>query len=496
MLQEETLARKFVKKWFWLYIFTFLIAPLWYVIKMTLSRDLTVEEVGMIYGVISFVTLLWIYNDLGFTESLNFFLPKHIVNKDFGKAKHLLKITFLLQIVSSITIASLLYFWAPWLAENYFHTDRVTSILQIAWLYFIGINIIHISTVLFTVSQDVKLQKLTEFTRMGVTAVWTLILFFADSGNLNSYMWIWIGWIVAGMIFSFSFSYYRYYKPYFKNESSVLDKQERKEFIKYAGATLLTSNIGNVLSQIDMQLIIFLLGSAATGFYSNYLSLMNIPFMFISPILAFLFPVISELHGRSDNKSMTLIHERFSLYLSIIGIWVGFFLLQFWESLAVVFFGEAFRTSWYVLMFSAPFLIFNLLTQVNFQLLAWTGKVGSRMKILAITIPINLVLNLIFIHLFEVSWAALAVGLSWIPLWFMSHLATKKHHGQFRFPTLLKNMSLAAVSYGLLFFIIPHINPSLILILGIAVLVNLIIFSVGNKHLLQEAFDTIKRNRY
>jgi len=123
------------------------------------------------------------------------------------------------------------------------------------------------------------------------------------------------------------------------------NNEERKEFIKYAGATLLTSNIGNVLSQIDMQLIIFLLGSAATGFYSNYLSLMNIPFMFISPILAFLFPVISELHGRSDNKSMTLIHERFSLYLSIIGIWVGFFLLQFGESLAVVFFGEAFRTS-------------------------------------------------------------------------------------------------------------------------------------------------------
>lgn len=495
MLQEETLARKFVKKGFWLYIFTFLIAPLWYIIKMTLSRDLTVEEVGMIYGVISFVSLLWVYNDLGFTESLNFFLPKHIVNKNFGQAKHLLKITFILQIVSSSTIATVLYFGAPWLAEHYFHTEKITTILQISWIYFIGINIIHISSVLFSVSQDVKFQKLTEFMRIGTTAIWILLLFFTNSGSTISYMWAWIWGIIIGMIFSFSFAYIRYYKPYFLSEQSIVDKKEQKEFIRYASATLLTSNIGTVLSQIDMQLIIYFLWSAATGFYSNYLSLMNIPFMFIAPILGFMFPVISELHGRSDINKMRVIHERFSLYLSIIGIWIGVFLFQFGKELAVVFFSESFRTSWYILMFSAPFLIFNLLTQANFQFLAWTGKIGARAKILIITIPINLFLNLIFIHLFEVSGAALAVGLSWIPLWYMSHRATIEYHGVFQYTVIWKNILLAWISY-LTITIIQSILSSYIIILGIAVFINLVIFSAGNKLMLQEAWDTIKRNRH
>lgn len=76
---DETLADKFVKKGFWIYFFTFLIAPLGYMTKVMISRDLSVEEVGMIYGVMSFLTLLSLYNDLGCTESLNYFLPKHIV---------------------------------------------------------------------------------------------------------------------------------------------------------------------------------------------------------------------------------------------------------------------------------------------------------------------------------------------------------------------------------------------------------------------------------
>ena len=46
---DETLADKFVKKGFWLYFFTFLIGPLGYFIKVIISRDLSVEEVGMIY---------------------------------------------------------------------------------------------------------------------------------------------------------------------------------------------------------------------------------------------------------------------------------------------------------------------------------------------------------------------------------------------------------------------------------------------------------------
>jgi stage V sporulation protein B len=496
MLQEETLARKFVRKWFWLYLFTFLIAPLGYIVKMVISRDLSVEDVGVIYGVISFVTLIGVYNDLWFTESLNFFLPKYIVNKEIGKAKYLLKLAFFAQGISSVIIAAFLFFLAPWIAEHYFHHEAVSTVLRIAGLFFIGINILHISTTLFTVTQDVKFQKMTEFIRMASTAIGTIILFLSDTGNTENYMWIWVSGVFLSMIFAFFFAYHRHYRDNFLSIESSLTRAERNEFIRYAGATLLTANIATILSQIDMQLIIFLLGAAATGYYSNYLSLMNIPFIFIAPIIGFLFPVISELYGRSDKLKMRLIHERFSLYFSIIGVWISFFLLQFGEELAVTFFGNAFELSGYILMFSAPFIIFNLMNQVNFQILAGTGQIGTRARILAIAIPINLVLNLVFIHTHMISWAALAVGLSWIPLWYMSHRATREYHGNFSLPTFFKNIILAASTYGTLhLFFLSFSIPSNLVVLCIAVLLNLIIFSAWNKLLLREMWETIQKNR-
>ncbi len=62
---DETLAQKFVKKGFWLYLFTFLVAPLSYVIKVILSRDLdSAHDFGLFYGIISLITLLSALNDL------------------------------------------------------------------------------------------------------------------------------------------------------------------------------------------------------------------------------------------------------------------------------------------------------------------------------------------------------------------------------------------------------------------------------------------------
>jgi hypothetical protein len=38
----ETLSQKFVRKGFWIYLFTFLIGPLGYLIKIIISHDLSV----------------------------------------------------------------------------------------------------------------------------------------------------------------------------------------------------------------------------------------------------------------------------------------------------------------------------------------------------------------------------------------------------------------------------------------------------------------------
>ena len=491
----ESLAQKFVNKWFWLYFFTFFIWPLGYLVKVLITRDLSVEEVGMLYGTLSFVILLSTYSDFGCTDSLAYFLPRHIVKKEYGKAKYLMQIVFLSQIITSITIYSILFFLAPWLSIHYFKAD-ISDLLKIAWLFFIGINLLHIATAFFTSVQDTKLQKWTELVRIWATAIGTCILFFWDFWSLEKYLIVWIGWLVIGILFSTIYMVKKYYIPYFWAVPAVKDSSLRKAFFSYALATLLTANITMILSQIDMQLIIYFLWARDVGFYSTYLSLIGIPFFILTPIIGFIFPVISELSGRWEEQKIQELVLRFWKYFGIIGIWTWVFLFQFSETLSIFFFWERFRESWEILAFSAPFIMFNFLIQISFQVLAGTGHIRKRAEILAIILIINTILNIILIPLLGTKWAALAVSLSWIPLYYMWAKATKLSLPIFGDKEWYKNLGVALFTFSILFFILKSKVFSIHSIdLILAILLYMIIFIVTNLSMIQDMISTIKNVR-
>ncbi len=492
---QESLSQKFVNKWFWLYLFTFFIWPLGYFIKVLITRDLSVEEVGMLYGTLSFVIILSTYSDFWCTESLSYFLPRHIVNKEYGKAKYLIHVVILTQITTSLVIYTILFYLAPWLSIHYFKAD-ISELLRIAWLFFIGNNLLHISLAFFTSVQDTKLQKWTEFVRIGVIAIGTAILFFWDFGNLEKYMMIWLLWLIISIIFSMIYAIKKYYIPYFWSLPATKDTVLLKAFFLYSWATLFTANITIILSQIDMQFIIYFLGARDVWFYSTYLSLIGIPFILLTPIIWFLFPVISELSGRGEEHKIQELVSRFWKYFGIIGIWTWVFLFQFSEILSVFFFWEKFRESWEILAFSAPFIMFNLLIQISFQVLAGIGKIRKRAEILAIILVINITLNLILIPLLGTKWSALAVGLSWIPLYYMSTKATNLAIPLFGDIGWYKNLGASLATYTLVFSLLKsgdYFPFSLEIIL--AIITYMTIFSLTNLRMIQEMLSTIKNVR-
>jgi O-antigen/teichoic acid export membrane protein len=108
--QHNSLAEKFLKKGFWLYLFSFIIAPMGYIIKIIISGELTVSEVGILYGIISLITMISAYNDLGMTESLKHYIPQFVTKKRYDKVKTLLFFALFIQITSSLIIAAIFYF--------------------------------------------------------------------------------------------------------------------------------------------------------------------------------------------------------------------------------------------------------------------------------------------------------------------------------------------------------------------------------------------------
>lgn len=453
LIQEESLSRKFITKGAWIYIFVLLTAPLGYALRIILTWDLTPSEIGIIYGTISLLWLLGTYTDFGLTESLNYFLPKYIIKNDYARSKYLLLLALSIQLLTSTIVSIWLYFWAGFLADHFFHSSQATWVIEIFSLFFIGNHVLTVITTFFSAIQNIKLQKIVDTFRLIVSVSWAGILLFSHTWNILLYSWIWIIGTYSGLLMWICIFYYSYYRIYFELPAHY-DHALRKSLIQYSLGTLFSANVATVLHQIDMQFLTYFIGVYDTGIYSIYLSLVGIPFIFLGPLIGFLFPVISEIGGRWDHRKIQTIYAVFTTYLSVIVCWVWAIFILCGKEIAWFLFGNDFLASWVALYYIAPFLVFNIFFQIHFQILWWLGFVKKRIEILIYTLILSVIVSLVCILGYKYGYipfpsgssaVSFAVGVSWILLWYLSYRAIREYAIGFDWQFFLKNISIVIV---------------------------------------------------
>lgn len=413
-------SHSLLNKNLWLYFFSFIIAPTGYIVKIIISGDISVESLGLLYGIISFVTILSSYNDLGMTESMNYFLPDYLRKKDKNNTTRMLMSALWMQMITSCILGILLWFGCDWLSIHYFKDPVAAQLLKVFILFFFWENLFKTLTTFFQAAQNTKLQKWAEFIRMVTLMAYVVALFVLDLGDLLTYAWWWIYALLAGILISIIWMIAGY-RDRFSIDGLAFDKQHFKSLMKYAVWVILSANAATLLSQIDMQMILAILGPKDAGYYTNYLSIMRIPFMFLLPGVIFLFPVFSDLFKQQKFKKIIQIRTNAYSYFSSLGIITGFFFLCFWSILSTVLFWATYETSGQILMYSCLFLVFNFLLQIDFQIFSATGRPRQKMIILCIGIFVNFFSNLFLIHYMWVFGAALATGFGWILLWLLSY---------------------------------------------------------------------------
>jgi len=186
---EESLTEKFVKKGFWIYFFSFLAGPIGYAVRILFSSTLTVEEVGIIYGVISFITIITSYNDFGVGESLNYFLPRFVVEKNWKKVKSLLSFAYSIQIVTGVILCCLLFFGSDFLSANYFHSPLAKQVVE-AFAVYLLFSCLYMATVAsFSALQNTKYQRGMELFRTLFLFGYALTAHLLGHGVLMVYSW-------------------------------------------------------------------------------------------------------------------------------------------------------------------------------------------------------------------------------------------------------------------------------------------------------------------
>ncbi len=486
--QHKSLSEKFLKKGFWLYFFSFIIAPINYIIKIIISSEITVNEVWILYGIISLITIISTYNDLWITDSLKYFIPKFVTEKKYHKVKLILLYALIIQIITSLIIALFFFFWADYIANNYFKTNDAKEILKVFALYFIWINIFKTISAFFTSVQNTFLLKISDFIRILFILFSVLFIYFWNLSSLINYSYTWIIGLYVWLIIILFIFYNNYYKKYLKSEQNIINLKLIKQITKYASFVVIWTSAWTILSQMDMQMIIYFLWTKDAWYYTNYLSIIWIPFLLITPIFWILFPIFSEMHAKWEYKKIKLVKQIFTKNILILWITINILFFVFAEIIAFTLFGEKFINSWLIIRYSILFLVFNLLLQINFNIMAWIWEINKRVKIIIIAVIFNFFTNIFFIKLIWIYWAALATWLWWILIYVLSEISLwKKYFIIFNYKSIIKNTVLMwAIWYINYIYIIPLFSwltrlKSLSLIIFISIIWILIFIIINNK---------------
>ena len=339
ILQDQPLWEKLIKKWFWLYFFSFLVAPASYLIKLFISNSISVADVWVLYSIISLISLLNTYNDLWLTESLQYYLPRFLVKKQYNYVKTAIYLSLLVQIFTALIIAFILWLGAPWLATHYFHSENAVIALKYFCFYFLWINLFQTLQSIFISIQDTFSNQLIEFVRQWSIVWFTILFFFTWKASIHRYslnwvfgLWIWI--IVASLLF------HKKYSRELLQWKFEYDKKVAKEYVKYALWCFIGLEIWVVFWNLIQQFVIIFLGAEPAGYYTNFTSLFSIVNILIGPILWLIFPMVSEIIAKNDHKKLKTIYSFFYTYLTIAIILLISFLIPLWKE------------TWYILLWT------------------------------------------------------------------------------------------------------------------------------------------------
>ncbi len=393
---SQPLAQRLIKKSFWTYILSLLVAPTGYFIRVIVSNDIPLDEVGLFYSIISFILLISIYNDLGLTESLQYFLPKYRIEKAYDKFTSLAVTTICVQLFTGISLWAALRWWAPRLAEHYFHSEKAIGVLRIFVIYFFAVNIFQMMSSFYVAFQDIIREKIIDVIRL-YTVLWgTVVLRTSWLLTLTNFSEIWLIGLGVALIISICYFVWAYGNTLTRWTFS-LTKTDLHTRFGYAFRVFLGVNAATLFAQLDMQMTIAFLWPQSAWYYTNYLSLNNLYLIAAWPVLSLIFPLTVQLITQKQADKLSMLIHMLYKYFSVWALLIAGVLIAFWPDIASFLFGKQYVFSGILTSYTAFFIIFPLLQLFNYGILAGMWKVKERMFIIATWLGVTALLNYIFL---------------------------------------------------------------------------------------------------
>ncbi|MFH1424510.1 MAG: oligosaccharide flippase family protein [archaeon] len=473
--------RYIFKQTFWMYTFAYLAAPLGYLIRVIYARSFAVEEFGLIYSIIGLISLISIFNDFGFTETLNYHATRFYEKKEYSKVKGSLIFAFLMQCSTALILALLFYFLSPYLAEHYFRTEIAVSTFRWFLLYLIFFNISRPIIQIFVATHNYYYGNLAEFLRNVMVLVLSgLMIFYAPLKTTDYVGAVW-GISVFSLVALFYFLSKKKFPEIYKSKADLSRGLYRKLF-NYAIIVIVGNGAMIFLSTMDVVLLTYLRNLYEVGLYSIALALALVLTTLTGPMVGIVFPLVSKLNVNKDNegiKKIIGIVYNTGLYLILPALVI--FVVYPSEIISLLFGGKYTLAANALIVLSFAYFL-NVFGSFNFQMMAGLGLIKERMKIFYISAFVNFVADVVLILSYGMIGAALGTLITMVVLFSLSyHLIARRFAVILNKKAIGKTVASSILIFFIIYFLKGAITTNIFIEIGIILAISGSIYaSIGH----------------
>ncbi|MBI4894874.1 MAG: flippase [Candidatus Aenigmarchaeota archaeon] len=421
MSSENTYSSKVVKGSLLIFISVVVATVLGYVLRLFLSRNLTLEQFGLLYAVLIFFGFFGLFRDLGLNHTIVKFIPEFFFRKQFDKIKSFIIFVIIFQIIVSLIIVIPILYFSDYIALAYFHSIDATIAIQL-------LSITFLLNAFLSIFQSALqgFNKITYYSviqPLSMTITLGSIYFLVSLTLLGAVL----GYVIAAVVMAVV-TFFMFLKsfPKFSNLKTSIDKPLIKKGLSFSLPVFIGFIGGFLLSYTDTMVLTYFKTLTDVAYYQVALPTSQILWIISTPVVTVLFPVISEMSAKAENKliSKTVsISLKFTLVL-IIPIATTMFLFS--DYIIIFLFGSTYLPASLTLQILSLAAIPLVLWSVCTIILTSIGQPKIGTKIVIGSAIFNLIGAILLVQFLGIVGVAITTALSFLIAFIASYLFLKK----------------------------------------------------------------------
>jgi len=393
---------------------TILGAFLSFLVRMILTRRLSVEDFGLFYAIIGFFAPLGPLKNLGFSRAITKFLPEFNRDGNLHSMKEALNWGVIISLTTSFVLIFPLFFLAEQIGKGFFQSPIASESFKIMLLYFGIGTLVGVFSSFF---HGLKKPMLLSFRSVFIALFVLVAVFFFSELDLSRLCII----RVSAEAIALFFSLYILLKifPYFTIPSS-LSLTGFKKLLSFGLKAISSPLVNRIFGRLDIIILTYFQGLSQVGFYSAAQPFSRLFMMFGSSIGKMVLPYSSEIFSAGNKKELQGIIENLQRLILFILMPVAIVFFLFSTQLLEIFFGRSYEAGSLVVRLLVIGTLLHSLTIVNTNVLTGIGHPLKITKLTAWSSMFNLCGNLLLIPFWGMNGAAMSTLISYLVMFWVS----------------------------------------------------------------------------